>query len=78
MKTRITVTIDDDHLGQADEVADRLRAAGMSVDQVLGTVGLITGSVDPAERPAVEAVPGVAGVEEERTFRIAPPDAQIQ
>ncbi|HWC11174.1 MAG TPA: hypothetical protein VG455_08125 [Acidimicrobiales bacterium] len=72
------MTIADDHLGHAEEVAAELRAAGMTVDRVLGTIGLITGSVNPSERPSVEAVPGVAGVEEETTFQVAPPDAEIQ
>jgi hypothetical protein len=78
MTSRITVTIDDDHLGRADEVADELRAAGMTVEQVLSTVGIITGSVGPAERASLEAVPGVAAVEDETTFQIPPPDAEIQ
>ncbi len=78
MTTRITVTIDDDHLARADQVADQLRAAGMTVEQVLGTVGIITGSVDPSQRASLEAVPGVAAVEDEMTFQIPPPDADIQ
>ena len=78
MTTRITVTIDDDHLARADEVADQLRAAGMTVEQVLGTVGIITGSVGPDQRASLEAVPGVAAVEDETTFQIAPPDAEVQ
>lgn len=78
MTSRITVTIDDDHVPRANEVADQLRAAGMTVEQVLGTVGIITGSVDAGQRASLEAVPGVAAVEEETTFQIAPPDAEIQ
>ncbi len=78
MTSRITVTIDDDHVSRANEVADQLRAAGMTVEQVLGTVGIITGSVESAQRASLEAVPGVAAVEEETTFQIAPPDAEIQ
>ncbi len=78
MSTRITVTVDDDHLARADEVADRLRAAGMTVEQVLGTVGIITGSVSTASPASLEAVPGVASVEPETSFRIAPPDSDIQ
>lgn len=78
MSTRITVTIDDDHLARADEVAAQLRAAGMTVEQVLGTVGIITGSVGSAERASLSSVPGVAAVEVERSFQIAPPDAEIQ
>lgn len=78
MTSRITVTIDDDHVSRANEVADQLRAAGMTVEQVLGTVGIITGSADAGQRASLEAVPGVAAVEEETTFQIAPPDAEIQ
>ena len=78
MTSKITVTVDDDHLTQVHDVAERLRAAGMTVDQVLGSVGMITGSVDPSKRPSVAAVPGVASVEEETTFQIAPPDAEVQ
>jgi hypothetical protein len=78
MASRITVTIADDHLGRATEVADQLRAAGMTVEQVLGTVGIITGSVEAGQRASLQAVPGVVAVEEETTFQIAPPDAEIQ
>ncbi len=78
MKTRITVTVADDHLGRADEVADRLRAAGMAVEQVLGTVGIITGSVSAASPASLEAVAGVASVEPETSFRIPPPEADVQ
>ena len=78
MTTKITVTIADDHLARVDEVAARLRDAGMTVDQVLGTIGVVTGSVGPSERSSIEAVPGVAGVEEETSFQIPPPDAEVQ
>ena len=78
MTTRITVTIDDDHLARTNEVADRLRAAGMTVEQVLATVGVITGSVTATSPASLEAVPGVAAVEPETSFQIAPPDADVQ
>jgi hypothetical protein len=74
----ITVTVADDHASRIHDVADRLRAAGMRVDQVLGAAGVITGSVPGPRRPAIEALPGVAAVEDERSFQIAPPDADVQ
>ncbi len=76
--SRVTVTVDDDYLAEADQVADRLRAAGMNVEQVLPTVGIITGVVNTAQRPAIAATPGVAAVEDETSFQIAPPEADIQ
>ncbi len=74
MDERITVSVSDD----ADAVAAQLRAAGMNVDQVLGAAGVITGSIAVAKRSALAALPGVASVESERAFQIAPPDADIQ
>jgi hypothetical protein len=78
MTDRITVTVTDDQLTNIDELVDRLRAAGMQVDQVLPTVGVITGSVTKSQRTSIERVAGVAAVEDETTFQIAPPDAEIQ
>lgn len=78
MPEKITVSVDDDHLGRIDEVVARLQAAGMQVEQVLRPVGVITGSVDDTCRAALGTVPGVAAVEPQRTFRLPPPDADVQ
>ena len=68
MDDRITVTVRDDQLAHIDELAERLRAAGMQIDQVLHPLGVITGSVPRSQRDALAAVPGVADVEDETTF----------
>jgi hypothetical protein len=78
MLDSITVTVDDDHVGHIEGVADQLRAAGMQVHQVLGSVGIITGEVTGAARSAIGQVPGVAGIEDQQTFRLPPPDSEIQ
>jgi hypothetical protein len=73
---RVTVTVGD--LGRLDEVVDRLREAGLRVERVLEPVGVVTGSVDPARRAALRAVPGVVAVEDDRHVGLAPPDAGVQ
>ncbi len=78
MPEEITVSVDDDHVGQIDEVVVELRAAGMRIEQVLRPVGLITGSVDASRREVLTTVTGVAAVESQRTFRLPPPDAEVQ
>lgn len=78
MPNSITVTVDDDHLDRIEDVADQLRASGVQVHQVLGSVGIITGEVTDAARPAITQVPGVASVEDQQTFQLAPPDSDIQ
>lgn len=78
MHEKITVTVDDAHVGDVDSVADGLRAAGMEVSEVLGPVGIILGSVASEQRGALESLPGVMAVESEQGFQIPPPDAEIQ
>lgn len=64
--------------GDAAPVAERLRAAGMTVERVLGAGGIVTGSIDAERRAALAAVPGVVAVELDRPVGLAPPDAEIQ
>jgi hypothetical protein len=74
----LSVTVDDGHLPAIDEVADALRARGMQVEQVLGALGIITGSVPDGSRPALADVEGVASVDEELTYQLPPPDSAVQ
>lgn len=76
--TKVTVTVDDAHLGDVEALAERLRAEGLEVDQVLGDVGIITGSVPADRRSSIGALEGVASVEEETTFQLPSPEAGIQ
>ncbi|WP_433558622.1 hypothetical protein ACQPWY_09155 [Pseudonocardia xinjiangensis] len=73
-QTPVTVTADDAHLDELDRLADRLRAAGMEVEQVLEPVGVITGSAPPGWESLAD-LDGVAAVEPGRTVRLPPPDA---
>jgi hypothetical protein len=76
MDEQITVTLSADV--DAEVVAEQLRAAGMTVDQVLRAAGVITGSVGGQMRAALADVPGVVAVEAQQTFGIAPPGSGIQ
>jgi hypothetical protein len=78
MDKKITVTVDDVHRERIEAVADQLRAAGMRIQQVLPTLGIITGTI-PENRPgAIANVTGVVQVEDQETFQLPPPDADIQ
>ena len=76
--SKVTVTVDDDHLDDLEGVAEKLRAEGLEVDQVLGDIGIITGSVPSDKRESVGGVEGVAAVEDEIDFQLPPPEAGIQ
>jgi hypothetical protein len=74
MDERITVTVS----GDPDTVAEKLRAAGMNVEQVLSEVGVITGSVAAGRQASLADLPDVVSVEPEHSFQLPPPDAEIQ
>ena len=74
----VVVTVDEMYVDRIQEVVDALRQAGLDVNQVLGTSGIITGNVEPSKRAILASVPGVVAVEEDQTVQLAPPDSTIQ
>ena len=76
MDEQITVTVSADV--DIDVVAQQLRAAGMTVEQVLPAIGVITGTVAAELRAALAELPGVLAIEPEQTFRVPPPESEIQ
>lgn len=75
---RVVVTVDPANPGQIDRVAAGLVEAGMAVEQILSTTGIVVGSIDADSLPAISRLAGVAAVEQDRDFRIPldgqPPD----
>jgi hypothetical protein len=75
---KVSVTVDDDHKSAMGEVAEALRSKGMEVEQVLDSVGIITGDTREDRRTDLESVAGVASVDQEMSFHVPPPDADVQ
>ena len=44
-RVNVNVSVDDAHVSQIDQVAARLRPAGMHVDRTLAAIGSISGHV---------------------------------
>jgi hypothetical protein len=63
----VLVTVAPDRRPDTAELADRMREAGMTIDAVLATVGVVTGAATPDQATAVAALSGVAAVEPDRT-----------
>ena len=70
------MTVGDGHA--AEDVAERLRARGMEVAQVLDGIGVITGSAPDEVRADLAGVEGVASVDEQLTHQLPPPDSSVQ
>lgn len=74
----IIVTVTDHMLGDIEQVAQKLAAKGMKVNQVLPITGVISGSCAPAKMSALEKVDGVASVEEEASATLPPAGSTVQ
>jgi cyanophycinase-like exopeptidase len=79
MKMNVVVSVEDGYMDRLSEVAKGLENAGMNVEQKLGQIGIISGSVDDTEKvELLREVKGVSHVEEAREITIPPPDSPIQ
>ena len=77
-KVQVTISVDDAHLEQIDQVAEQLKTAGLSVDQTMSTLGIVTGSVDSEKMSSLSEVAGVDSVEVDKTITLPPPGSDIQ
>jgi len=60
---QIVVTVDDAYQGNIQIVANNLHAAGMQVEQVMPTIGIIAGAIAESELANLSAIVGVLKVE---------------
>lgn len=69
---KIIVLVADEHCADLDQVACRLRTAGMRVDEVLAAIGVITGAAEPGAWAALGALAEVVSVEPDKAVRARP------
>ena len=74
-KQPMVITVSGDRPIQ--DIADDLRAAGFDVDQVLESIGSVTGSAHPKNAARLRGVKGVVDVSEDHPVDIGPPGATI-
>jgi hypothetical protein len=75
----VNIIVDEGHLEALEDVAERLRAAGLRRGRTLPAIGSITGMVDdPRQLEDLKAVQGVQAAELSRSVELPPPDAPVQ
>ncbi len=77
-KIKLLVSIQDEYQDRLPEVAQKLQAAGMQIDQWLREIGVITGAISSEKMSSLSQIEGVANIEFSEEYQIAPPDSDIQ
>ena len=77
-KVRLSVSVSDSHLDRMGDVADAAKRAGMTIEQRLTDLGILTGSIDANKIAHLQHMEGISHVEEEGTVSVPPPYSSIQ
>lgn len=78
LQLEVLVSVEAEEPAEISGIADQLAAAGLDVKNVHDAISVITGVCDESSVRTLSQVPGVLDVERQRTFRIAPPDSDVQ
>jgi hypothetical protein len=74
----VNISVADDDRTRFPEIVRSLREAGLDVTQELESLGVVSGEIDSAKVADLQQIEGVAAVERQRSFRLAPPDSPVQ
>jgi hypothetical protein len=75
---QVVISVADDQVEDMSGVVDALRDAGLRVQEVLDSAGIVTGTVDGEALATLSTVPGVVDVERSRVYQVPPPDSPVQ
>ena len=69
-RIKVAIAVAEEARDRIYEVAAVCRALGFGHTSTLSDVGVLMGSVEPADLPTLRAIPGVAAIETERNFAL--------
>ncbi len=77
-QVQISVSVDDAHLAQIEQISQQLKSSGMNVEQTLLSIGVINGSIESDKLNSLTQIEGVKNVEPQQSYQLAPPSSDIQ
>lgn len=76
-KVTVSIAVDEAHLDRMAEIVKMLEAQGLQVEQMLTTIGVITGSIEESQLAGLSQISGIE-IEKEQTYQLPPPGSNIQ
>lgn len=77
-QVQVSVSVDDAHLAQIEQISQQLQSSGMNVQQTLSSIGVINGSIESDKLNSLTQIEGVKNVEPQQSYQLAPPSSDIQ
>ena len=77
-EVKISISVDDAHLSQIEQVSQQLQSSGMSVEQTLSSIGVINGSISNERLDSLKQIEGVKNIEPQENYQLAPPNSDVQ
>lgn len=74
----VSVSVDNAHLPQIEQVSQQLQSSGMNVEQILASIGVINGSIPSDQLNSLYQIEGVQSVEPQQGYQLAPPNSELQ
>ena len=77
-QVQVSVSVDNAHLPQIEQISQQLKSSGMNVQQTLSSIGVINGSIKSDRLNSLYQIEGVQSVEPQQSYQLAPPSSGIQ
>lgn len=77
-QVQVSVSVDNAHLPQIEQISQQLKLSGMNVEQTLSSIGVINGSIQSDRLNSLDQIEGVQSVEPQQSYRLAPPSSDVQ
>jgi hypothetical protein len=77
-RIKVSLIIDDAHLPKIEKISQDLQSSGATIEQVLPSIGIINCSIESNLVNSLYQIDGVTQVEQQETYKLAPPNSPIQ
>ena len=77
-QVQVSISVERAYLPQIEQISQQLQSFGMNVEQVLSSIGVISGSIEPDKLNSLYQIKGVQNIESQQSYQLAPPNSDLQ
>ena len=77
-QVQVSISVDNAHLPQIEQIFQQLQSSGMNVEQTLSSIGVINGSIESDKLNSLYRIKGVQNIEPQQSYQLAPPNSDLQ